>query len=187
MFNVGVSSNLIYLNNFFLMDLNLLYLLLPVLFVMLLVFYLFKSYSEKQFNFVKIKSNQEISYPIILQAHERLALFLERIKLENLLTRLEYSNFTARELHGLLISEIKNEFNHNIAQQIYIKSETWSLISGSVNTLLSELNNEIQDGSMHNETAKNYALKLLKSSSMNNSNLINTALEALKIDVQSNF
>ena len=63
-----------------------------------------------------------------LQAYERLTLFTERIKLDNLITRLYQQNFSARDMQQLLLQSIKQEFEHNISQQIYINNTVWQAI-----------------------------------------------------------
>src|SRR5688500_14706879 len=54
-----------------------------------------------------------------LQAYERLILLTERIALPNLISRLKHDGFTARDMQGLLTESIRQEFEHNITQQIY--------------------------------------------------------------------
>jgi hypothetical protein len=63
--------------------------------------------------------------PLRLQAHERLLIFLERIKFENLLMRVDGRGKNAKTYQVELIAEIRAEFEHNIAQQLYIDRETW--------------------------------------------------------------
>ena len=60
----------------------------------------------------------ETILPNRLQAYERMALFLERISPQNLLVRLNASGMTSKEFHQLLLGEIRNEYNHNVAQQV---------------------------------------------------------------------
>ena len=66
--------------------------------------------------------------PLRVQAHERLLVFLERIKYESLLMRIEGRGKSAKAYQIELIQEIRAEFEHNIAQQLYIDRETWEAI-----------------------------------------------------------
>jgi hypothetical protein len=66
----------------------------------------------------KAKSSEHI-LPNRLQAFERMCLFLERLSPGNLVLRLNTVSMTARELQHLMIAEIREEFNHNLSQQIY--------------------------------------------------------------------
>lgn len=63
-----------------------------------------------------------------LQAYERLTLFIERINPTSLIIRLHEPNMLAFHIQGLLLSEIRAEYQHNITQQLYVNSETWLLI-----------------------------------------------------------
>ncbi|WP_016777058.1 hypothetical protein [Anaerophaga thermohalophila] len=63
-----------------------------------------------------------------LQAFERFALFLQRISPESLVLREQRKEMNAFQLQNHLLKSIRNEFNHNMAMQIYIPSDTWELI-----------------------------------------------------------
>lgn len=63
-----------------------------------------------------------------LQALERLVLLSERIDLSSLCMRLNSSESSSRDLHNALIVSIQKEYEHNLAQQIYISSDLWKMI-----------------------------------------------------------
>lgn len=63
-----------------------------------------------------------------LQAYERLILLTERIALPNLISRLKQDGFNAREMQALLTEAIRQEFDHNITQQIYVSTEAWDAV-----------------------------------------------------------
>jgi hypothetical protein len=64
-----------------------------------------------------------------LQAYERLALFVERCSLKNLVGRIAPDGLSAAEMQGAFIQTLKTEYDYNISQQIYIKSELWRAVS----------------------------------------------------------
>ena len=72
------------------------------------------------------QKNQKELLPIKLQAYERIILLLERSNPNNLIPRLSQKEMNATVLQHLLIKEIRQEFNHNLAQQIYLSNEAWS-------------------------------------------------------------
>lgn len=72
--------------------------------------------------------NSEIIVPLRLQAYERMCLYLERISPDNLLLRLTGQCETSVELQQVILATIREEFNHNLAQQIYISPATWEAI-----------------------------------------------------------
>ncbi len=63
-----------------------------------------------------------------LQAYERLILLTDRIAIPNLVNRVNQAGFNCRDMQGLLTQTIKQEFEHNITQQIYVSAEAWDAI-----------------------------------------------------------
>jgi hypothetical protein len=84
--------------------------------------------------------NNEMTLPLRLQAYERMCLFLERITPGNLLLRLTGSAANAMELQTLLLHEIREEYNHNLAQQIYMSTDAWDQITNAMNEVISIVN-----------------------------------------------
>lgn len=83
----------------------------------------------------------EITLPLRLQAYERMCLFLERISPNNLLLRLVPSAMNALDLQQILLNDIREEYNHNVAQQIYISSNAWNHINNAMNEIVADINN----------------------------------------------
>lgn len=65
--------------------------------------------------------------PKRLSAYERLIIFLERINPPSLMTRIPPANMSAKQYQAVLIANIRTEFEHNLAQQIYVEKATWYL------------------------------------------------------------
>jgi hypothetical protein len=84
--------------------------------------------------------NTEIILPLRLQAYERMSLFLERISPANLLLRLTPSATSALELQQLLLNDIREEYNHNVAQQIYMSNNAWEQIGHAMNEIVADIN-----------------------------------------------
>lgn len=80
------------------------------------------------------KEAQKTALPLRLQAYERMALFLERINPSSLLLRVGPINNDKQSYQQLLIANIEQEFEHNLAQQIYISEECWNVIKSAKNT-----------------------------------------------------
>jgi hypothetical protein len=85
-----------------------------------------KAESKQRYAVFKDALNQVL--PLRIQAHERLLVFLERIKYESLLMRIDGRGKSAKAYQMELTLEIRAEFEHNIAQQLYIDRETWESI-----------------------------------------------------------
>lgn len=84
--------------------------------------------------------NTKAALPNRLQAFERMCLFLERLSPGNLVFRLNSSNMSAKELQHLMISEIREELNHNLSQQIYMSDKSWELIKNTVEDVIALIN-----------------------------------------------
>ena len=101
---------------------------IPALIVACVAYLLIKNTYEnelkKQVLNLKHNSKQIIS-PIRLQAYERLALLLERIKPESLLLRNSGNNLTAVQYRTILLTSIRSEFEHNLSQQVYVSGALW--------------------------------------------------------------
>jgi len=63
-----------------------------------------------------------------LQAYERLILLTDRIALPNLIQRVNQPGLSAREMQSLLTMSIRQEFEHNITQQLYVSPEAWDAV-----------------------------------------------------------
>jgi hypothetical protein len=66
--------------------------------------------------------------PLKLQAYERLILLADRIALPNLISRCNQPGMDSREMQSFLVQTIRQEFDHNITQQIYVSPEAWDAV-----------------------------------------------------------
>jgi hypothetical protein len=78
--------------------------------------------------------------PVRMQAYERMALFLERISPQNLIVRVNQPGMTAGELHAVMLREIREEYSHNLSQQIYMGPGVWALIRNAMEDMVSVAN-----------------------------------------------
>lgn len=63
--------------------------------------------------------------PLRLQAYERLTLFCERINPGPLVLRVHKSHMDSSGLHAQLVATVREEFEHNVTQQIYVSDRAW--------------------------------------------------------------
>jgi hypothetical protein len=84
------------------------------------------------FRFFKKETKREIANDeakkTMLQAYERLSILASRIGLPNLITRLNVPNSEARDMAQLLNATIREEFDFNTSQQIYVSSNAWNAL-----------------------------------------------------------
>ena len=64
-----------------------------------------------------------------LQAYERLVILTERIALRNLVARLQPGDMTAIAYQSLLVESIKQEYEYNLSQQLYVSNQAWQAVS----------------------------------------------------------
>ena len=106
--------------------------IVPALVVFGTVYYLSKQFFENQRKLEGLKNKRndmESTRLIKLTAYERLSLFCERIDLSSLAMRLVSKDMTANELRQAMIISVQTEYEHNIAQQIYVSEKLWDIIS----------------------------------------------------------
>lgn len=71
------------------------------------------------------KEDRKHAMPLRLQAYERLTLFLERISPGALVFRVHKAHMTGRMLHAELLATVREEYEHNVTQQIYVSDRAW--------------------------------------------------------------
>ncbi|MDY0089308.1 MAG: hypothetical protein RBR78_02975 [Flavobacteriaceae bacterium] len=112
---------------------------IPALITGLIAYYFFKLHNdneEKRRRYLLQKEYRKDVLPLRLQAYERMALFLERIHPAKLLIRITPYNEDKNDYERLLIHHIEQEFDHNLAQQIYISDECWTVINTAKSTTI---------------------------------------------------
>ncbi len=108
--------------------------LLPSIVTGAIAFYFFRLHTrneEGRRRFLLHKDSQKETLPIRLQAYERMALFLERISINNLVVRVAPQGQDKSKYENLLIKQVENEFDHNLSQQIYMTDECWNIIKAA--------------------------------------------------------
>jgi len=112
---------------------------LPSLITGGVAYFLFDSYFKDQQNtrrWLLQKDNRKDTLPLRLQAYERMTLFMERINPGQLLVRIIPISDDKNEYANYVIAQVEQEFEHNLAQQIYISNECWSIITTAKNATI---------------------------------------------------
>jgi hypothetical protein len=116
---------------------------LPSVITFLTAFFLVKKFLERDYQnqMVAMKAeNQKMITPLRLQAYERLILLMERTNLSDLITRTHKAGMSARMLHSELLKTIRNEFDHNIAQQLYVTNKSWDSLKTAKEETIKTIN-----------------------------------------------
>lgn len=115
--------------------LEILKLAIPSLLVFGIVYFMLKQFLNREngFNAQQLRlKEQELKHrakedfiPKKNQAYERALLFVERIDPNNLVMRVHKPHMNARQFHASLLNTIREEYNHNMVQQLYITKSSW--------------------------------------------------------------
>ncbi|MCK9208621.1 MAG: hypothetical protein M0P66_16030, partial [Salinivirgaceae bacterium] len=105
-----------------------------------LVLYKFIGNENKNRKVQVLLDNQKVITPIRLQAYERMVLFLERISPQSLVIRTQKQNMTNLDLQNALLKNIRSEFEHNMAHQLYISDKAWEMVKTAKENVIKTIN-----------------------------------------------
>lgn len=117
--------------------------LIPALLVLGGVYFIIKSFLAKQLqeqSFMLKKQTSETTLPLRIQAYERMTLFLERITPNNLLLRMYENAELVGDFQQILLRDIREEYYHNLAQQVYLSVPLWDEINKAMNDVMALVN-----------------------------------------------
>ncbi len=83
--------------------------------------------------------------PLRIQAYERLLLYIERIQFPVLIKRVFIPTMTKNDFQFSLLQNVQDEFEHNLAQRLYVSEETWHLISLAKEEVMQNINAVFND------------------------------------------
>ena len=116
--------------------------ILPAAVTGLVAYYMFKGFINNKVYEKKLEAltqQKKESLPIKLKACERLLLFCDRINPVKMLIRIPPISADTNDYLQLLITNIEQEFAHNLVQQIYISNDTWTAICAAKNAVTNKL------------------------------------------------
>lgn len=108
--------------------------ILPAGAVLMTTIYFIRKEAANDLRNMKIelkKERQKYFLPHRADAYQRAVLLMERIHPNSLVMRHHNPGLPAMALQTKLLESIREEFEHNIAQQLYIKPETWEMVRKS--------------------------------------------------------
>jgi len=163
--------------------------LVPAALVLYAVYLTVRSFIIKEIELKKLEIRTrsiETILPARLQAYERMTLFLERIAPQNLLIRLNNPGFTAREFQRVLLDEIRNEYNHNVSQQVYMSEEVWNQVRNAKEDLVLTIN-DAASALPAEATSMELSKKIFEAVMSKQVDLIGLALSELRKEIQQTF
>ncbi|MFT3935561.1 MAG: hypothetical protein QM726_18180 [Chitinophagaceae bacterium] len=112
------------------MDSSTILISIGVLIVLLLIYYYFyqkdkKSLPVQPVTAVSSQPAPSNTQPLQLAAYERLVILADRIAIPNLISRVSEPGLDKTQMQILLTQTIKQEYEHNLSQQIYVSADVW--------------------------------------------------------------
>lgn len=169
--------------------LELIKVVVPASVVLYAVYLMVRAFIQREIELKKLEVRSrsiETILPSRLQAYERMTLFLERISPQNLLIRLTNPAFSAKDFQKVLLDEIRNEYNHNASQQVYMSEDVWSKIRNAKEDLIM-LINEASGAMVPDAKSIDLSKKIFELAMEKNVDLISLALTELKKEIQQIF
>lgn len=84
--------------------------------------------------------SKKLIVPLRIQACERLMLYVERIQFPVLVKRVFYPGISRNDFQFSLMQNVQDEFEHNLAQRLYVSEETWKLIDLAKEEVMQNIN-----------------------------------------------
>jgi hypothetical protein len=140
----------------------------PALVVFVACFFILKKFMDNEYRKQMLelrKANQNYTTPLRLQAYERMVLFLERVSLNNLVSRVQKRGMSAKQLQSDLIITVRTEFEHNLSQQIYVSQTSWDSVKLAKEEVIKVINiaaTQVKDDAIGAELAQKIFEILIK-------------------------
>jgi hypothetical protein len=117
--------------------------ILPAGAVFMTVVWFMKNQSEKEvknLQFELKKERQQYFLPSRVESYQRAVLLMERISPNSLVMRIHNPGFPAKMLQTELLKSIREEYDHNVAQQIFISPQAWEMVKSSKEEIIKIIN-----------------------------------------------
>jgi hypothetical protein len=164
-------------------------LVIPAALVLYGMYLAIKSFTTKELEKILLETrarSKDAVVPIRLQAYERMCLFLERMSPNNLVIRLNDNKMPARQLQALMLTDIREEYNHNVSQQVYMSEEAWNFVKTAKEDLITTINTAA-DSLPEDASGMDLAKRLFQDMMDKPNDPINDALVFIKDEIRQVF
>lgn len=107
---------------------------IPAAAICVVVYLFLKKQNDTQVQRVAMelkKERQQHLLPSRVEAYQRVVLFMERISPSNIVMRLHNPVKPAKAMQADLLKSIREEYDHNVAQQIFISTQAWDMVKNA--------------------------------------------------------
>ncbi len=108
--------------------------LIPAAAVTIVVYLFLKKSKEREIGMLTMQMKKERQKYFLeprAEAYQRVILLLERINPQNMVMRMYDPKLKAADFQRNLLENIRKEFDHNVAQQLFIGTQAWELVKKS--------------------------------------------------------
>lgn len=169
--------------------LNIFLALIPAAAVVITVWFFLKQQLTKDsrnLQFELKKERQTFFLPLRVEAYQRGALLMERIHPGSLVMRLHNPGEPAKKFQSDILQAIRSEYDHNVAQQLYISPQIWQMLKNSKEETIKIIN--IAGNQMHaTSTSTDLAGKIFEIIAEVGTLPTEITIEALKKELQDLF
>jgi hypothetical protein len=102
------------------------------------------------------KSRQEYFLPNRVESYQRAILYLERIHPNSLIMRVHNPGLPARAMQAELLKTIREEYDHNVAQQLFVSPQGWKMLKDSKDETIKIINiagNQMSEAALSTDLA----------------------------------
>ena len=113
---------------------QILLIIIPAGGIFLTVALFLKRQNEKEVRHLQIelrKERQNFFLPSRVESYQRAVLLMERINPNSLIMRIHNPGLSAKAFQADLLKAIRDEYDHNVAQQIFITIPAWEMVKKS--------------------------------------------------------
>jgi len=160
--------------------------LLPSMVMFVVVYYFIKMFLDNQVKKQELQISETMKktvLPIRLQAYERIVMLLERVSPTGMVLRIGSPVMTAEQLRGKIVASVREEFDHNLSQQLYISSHAWELVKNAKEEVI-KLVHTASSGLAPDAKGPDLGKAIIEQGVAQGNQAINLALNFIKKEVQ---
>ncbi len=162
---------------------------LPSIVVFLAAYIVLKTFLDREKAQLQLKLSIENSkrlLPVRLQAYERLVLLMERISPQSLIPRVYKKDMTKEQFHYALLQAVRQEYEHNLSQQIYVSNTAWQAVKEAKENII-RLINTIASDPKYNESVQKMSRLIIEAYASVDETPTDRAIRILKNEIQEIF
>ncbi|MDR3287748.1 MAG: hypothetical protein LBT27_09955 [Prevotellaceae bacterium] len=169
---------------------QLIFFISPALLVAISVYFVLQKMlrnDEAQRNFILKKTSRQTTITMRLQAYERLILLLERISPTSIVVRTHQQNISNQDLHLLLLAVVREEFEHNLSQQLYVSNDAWEAVKAAKESVIMHINESAAKTNVDNSAIELARLIVESYAGDGKGDMITAAINMLKNEAKKIF